>query len=524
VGEIINNIKYKALIIIVTTSLFFLSSISAINISTNKNFDGYILYTPEYIKQTYLINYEGDIINQWESDYIQGLGVYLLENRYLLRCDLPYLNPTFFGGGITGQVEMFNWEGNLIWNYILSNDKYCLHHDIEPLPNGNILMISWEYHSRSEAINAGRNPNNISESFWTDCIFEIEPFSNEIVWEWCSWDHLIQDYDETKQNYGIIKDHPDLIDINLVTSLIGGDWAHVNSINYNEQLNQILICSRNLNEIFVIDRNTSNIVYRWGNSQNYRVSGNKQLFGPHDARWTDNGNILIFNNGGERGYSSVDEIVPYGENNPIWVYDCGFYANILSGAQRLSNGNTLICNGPKGKFFEVTLDKQIVWEYINPYPNYQINDVFTIRHYTLDEPEEEDLDCEGNLNWKDVKSKVTIEGSFKVKNIGKSESLLDWKISSFPDWGNWTFNPESGKNLTPEDGDITVFVSVIAPKEKSKTFEGYIVVENQNNSQDFDVIPVYLTTYRNKIASINFFLRIFDNFPVIKKIQNLFLN
>ncbi len=481
------------------------------------------MYTPEYIKNTYLIDYEGNIINQWKSDYIQGLGVYLLENGNLLRCDMPYLNPYFSGGGITGQVEMFNWEGDLLWNYILSNDTYCLHHDIEPLPNGNILMFAWEYHSRSEAINAGRNPNNLYNMFWTDYIFEIEPFSNEIIWEWYSWDHLIQDFDITKENYGDVKDHPELIDINLVTSLLQGDWSHINSIDYNEKLNQILVCSRNLNEIFVIDYNSSEIVYRWGNPQNYRMSGDKQLFGPHDARWIDTGNILIFNNGGERGYSSVDEIVPYGQDNPIWIYNCEFYANILSGAQRLSNGNTLICNGPEGKFFEVTIDKQIVWEYINPYPNYVMNDVFTIRHYLLKDPVAEDLDCEGNLVWKGVKPKETIEGSFKVKNIGKSGSLLDWKIALYPDWGTWSFDPESGKNLTPEDGQVTVYVSVIAPDEKNKTNEGYIIIENQNNSKDFDVITIYLSTYRTKISSNNIFLWFFDGFPVLQKLLNLFL-
>lgn len=538
--------KYKILLIIIgTTFLFFISSITAItatNIQHSKNFDGYILFTPEFSKKTFLINSTGDIIRQWESNYIQALPAYLLENGNILRGDMPYPNPTFFGGGITGQVEIFDWDGELIWNYILSNNQYCLHHDIEPLPNGNILMIAWEYKSRSEAIYEGRNPDYLGDNMWADYIFEIEPFTNNIVWEWSSWDHLIQDYDPTKQNYGDVGSHPELIDINLPQHTTEGDWLHINSIDYNEELDQILICSCYLDEIFIIDHKTNSILYRWGNPQNYRALGDRQFFHPHDARWIEpnhpgEGNILVFNNGVNRpdgDYSTVDEIVPpvdgdgnyylepgssYGPEEPVWIYDCNFYALYISGAQRLSSGNTLICNGPIGKFIEVTPAKEIVWEYVNPYPNYYMNDVFTIQYYSsLEKPESEDLDCEGSLNWKNVKPKDILNGFFKVKNIGEPDSLLDWKIVSYPDWGIWSFNPESGENLTPEDGQVTVQISVIAPDEKNKKFEGYIIVENQENSEDFDVIPIYLTTPRNKISVNSFFLLFLDQFPILQKL------
>jgi hypothetical protein len=88
-----------------------------------------------------------------------------------------------------------------------------------------------------------------------------------------------------------------------------------------------------------------------------------------------------------------------------------------------------------------------------------------------------------------------VNGSFQVQNIGDPGSLLNWttNVSSL-DWGTWTFNPESGENLTPEDGQVTVQVSVVAPNEKNSEFQGYIRVENRDNSTDFDVISVYLKT------------------------------
>jgi hypothetical protein len=99
----------------------------------------------------------------------------------------------------------------------------------------------------------------------------------------------------------------------------------------------------------------------------------------------------------------------------------------------------------------------------------------------------------------------TVNGSFKVENIGGSGSLLNWKIVSFPDWGTWYFNPNSGENLTPEDGAVTIQVSVIAPSEKNSKFEGIIKVVNNENPEDYDVIPVTLKTPRNKTIYKTFF-------------------
>jgi hypothetical protein len=263
---------------------------------------------------------------------------------------------------------------------------------------------------------------------------EIEPTGSSggiIVWEWHVWDHLIQEYDPSKDNYGVVEDHPELIDINYGNHQ--QDWNHINSIDYNEELDQILVSVHEFDEIWVIDHSTTieeaadhtggnssmggDLLYRWGNPQAYRAgnAGDKMFFGQHGASWVDagcpgEGNIIVFNNGQSRGYSSVDEIVPplnstgsythkprtpYAPEEPIWIFTTDppsdMYSMQLSNAQRLPNGNTLICSAQQGLFLEVTPDKNVVWKYSNILPTPYTNAVARIYRYPLDYPGASDL-------------------------------------------------------------------------------------------------------------------------------------
>ena len=412
------------------------------SITVEQPYEGYSLFSPEYGKNAYLINNIGEIVHMWNSDHIQGLATYLLEDGSLLRACSPGLNPIFHFGGFTGRIERYDWDGNRIWEYTYLNNSVCLHHDICPLPNGNILMIAWEYKSADEILAAGRNPDLMPWKYMCfDHIIEVKPTGDttgEIVWEWHLWDHLIQEYDQTKMNYGSVKEHPELIDINYqITDALWNidvwnqDYFHMNSIDYNEQLDQILVSVRNYNEIWVIDHSTStmeaeghtggrygkggDLLYRWGNPETFKQgeSIDKTLFFQHDAQWIDAGllgedHILIFNNGIQRPdaiYSSIDEIIPpvnetghymlsnegvFGPESVVWQYTdeyiTRFFSIHLSSAQRLPNGNTLICDGDDGFFFEVTSDNEIVWSYQNPYPLAFQKDVFKVRKYALDYP------------------------------------------------------------------------------------------------------------------------------------------
>ena len=116
-----------------------------------------------------------------------------------------------------GNIQRLDWNSNVIWNYNLINDQYLLHHDIEILPNGNILAIAWDVVTENDAIDLGRNPLLLRESagnvVWSEAIIELQTNGTntpEIIWIWKARDHLIQDFDNTKDNFGIIANHPEL--------------------------------------------------------------------------------------------------------------------------------------------------------------------------------------------------------------------------------------------------------------------------------------------------------------------------
>jgi hypothetical protein len=381
--------------------------------------------------------------------------VYLLENGHLLRsCFVKNAQTT--GGGEGGRIEEYDWDDNLVWEFDYSTDQYISHHDIEPLSNGNILVLAVEKKSYNEVIAAGFNPDMLHTEvqqngcLLPDYVIEVEPTGSSggnVIWEWHVWDHLIQDYDSSKDNYGDVSAHPELIDVHGGDGNIRPFWNHMNSIDYNEEFDQIILSVRGNDEIWVIDHSTTtqeagghsggnsgkggDLLYRWGNPLAYDAgSANDQmLFEQHDAQWIETGcpgegNILVFNNGNNRpggSYSSVDEIVPpvdsdgnydytlgsaYLPEDPVWIYNAenpsDFFSEAISGAQRLPNGNTLICDGVHGTLFEVTSDKEIVWLYVNPVLNtgpmtqgdeipldhrgHQYNAVFKIQRYATDYP------------------------------------------------------------------------------------------------------------------------------------------
>ncbi len=525
---------------------------------------GQILFAPMYSFTTYLIDYTGAVNHTWESNFFPGEAVYWLGNGTILRT----IKTKEFGlGGSGGGIQKVLWDGTIAWDYRYDTNGDLSHHDIKVLPNGNILMIAWETKTSEDAIESGRDPSTvISDTFMPSHIIEIHqtgPTTGDIVWEWHVWDHLIQDYDSSKENYGVVEQNPGLVDINYGGELVKSDWLHTNSIDYNEDFDQILLSIRNFNEIWIIDHSTNSeeaashsggnsgkggdLLYRWGNPDTYKTGNNtdQKLFSQHDATWIDKGcpgagHILVFNNGLDRpggSYSTVDEIAPpvdvegtyflehdcaYGPEDLEWSYignpPSSFYSHGISGAERLKDGNTLICNGVEGRFFEVIPEGTTVWQFVNPYPMPLSNQVFKIVYIPPEEPSEEEpnLDCNGSLSWSSIQPKQTVEGTFGVQNIGELKSSLNWEINtSSISWGTWSFTPEYGENLTPEDGLITVHVSVIAPDEKNKAFTGYIRVENKDNSQDFDIVPVNLKTPKNTSFILKSFIlcQLFERFP-----------
>ena len=410
------KIQPKLLTLLSLFTCLFINAQNTVGTLTNNpgTFNGYTLYAPAAHTETYLINNCGEIVNQWSSTVAPGNAVYLLENGNLLRAG-RIANPDINFGGVGGKVELFDWDGNLLWEYTYSSTTVSQHHDVYPLPNGNVLMLAVTTMTDAEAIQAGRDPNNLTQGkLFNEQILELEPVgtnSANIVWEWNVKDHLIQDFDATKDNFGVVQDNPQLLDINFLGSSAGNaNWLHFNSIQYDERLDQIVISSRLLNEIYIIDHSTTtaqaasnsggirgkggDFLYRWGNPQSYKLgtASDQKLFGQHYAHFIEDGledarKIILFNNGFGRlpSASQIDILTPPEDSEGVYTYTPGtafgptsadytyknpvetdFYSRILSSAQRLPNGNTLICDGDDGYFFEITPTEEIVWEYINP--------------------------------------------------------------------------------------------------------------------------------------------------------------
>ena len=414
-----------------------------LRLNTPEASPGYVIFNPNGSLTTYLIDLEGRFVHTWESEYSPGGGVYLLDNGNLLRGVREPDVPVFSGGGQAGRLQELTWDGEVVWDFTFATEDHLLHHDVAVLPNGNVLGIAWEQKSPEEANQAGRLAALTPEAgLWPEMLVEFEPRppnGARIVWEWHMWDHTIQNHNPDASRYGEPEEHPELIHINgdreapelsaevleRVHALgfvpedsapgdLESDLTHMNAVNYNAALDQIVVSVPRFNEIWVIDHSTTteeaaghtggrwgrggDLLYRWGNPRVYGrgEEATRRLGFQHDVRWVPEGmpgagHLTLFNNrvvdvDADADYSAVFELVPptdgagryvvsetgpFGPEEPTWSYVAPtkweFFRSFISGAHRLANGHTFITSGAKGRFFEVTPEGEIVWEYWTPY-------------------------------------------------------------------------------------------------------------------------------------------------------------
>ena len=419
--------------IILIISIFFINQYYAQNV-----FDGYTLFTPQQGNpnsgaETRLMDNDETIIHSWSHDRGPASMPYLIpgDEAGLENCILVYPyrvpDPTMDSGGVGGGVQFVDWNGNVLWDFVLSNQQYQHHHDVEPIPDGNggynILMVAWEAFSTTEAYAMGRIPGSIDNplnQMWSTAILEVEPYTNNIVWEWHLWDHMVQERSASYgATFGNVEDHPELMNINEgnVGSGTGpgssnADWIHINAIDYNENLDQIAISSRFMSEIYIIDHSTTteeaatheggnsgkggDFLYRWGNPQIYNrgTNNNQILDDQHSVNWIPDGypgegNLIVFNNRHngnqsagveftppllENGNYIISDTNPFGPEEPTWVYHpgAGFHTNVQGGAFRLPNGNTLLTVAADADIYEVTYEGDVVWTYSYPAGNSMI--------------------------------------------------------------------------------------------------------------------------------------------------------
>ncbi|MBL7999060.1 MAG: aryl-sulfate sulfotransferase [Candidatus Kapabacteria bacterium] len=378
------------------------------------SYNGLTLFSPIPSKNTFLLDNCGREVHRWQSTYQPGHSVYLLNDGSILRAGLNKSAAFQQGAGGGGVVERIAWDGTVLWSYAIANDSLCQHHDIHPMPNGNVLMIVWEKKTNAELKAIGCT-TTLAELFF-ERIMEVKPTgatTGDVVWQWRVWDHLVQETDSSKPFYGIVREHPELLNVNHIGGSQRLEFIHANGMDYNADLDQIVISCHVNNEIFIIDHSTTSaeaashkggrsgkggdLLFRWGNPFIYGAGAESdfRLTKQHTPYWIpkgypDAGKIMVFNNHAlgniqtNGRVSSVDIInaVPDATGNyPMqngrflpdsaeWRYfatpPTDFFSLNISGAQRLPNGNTLICSGARGIFFEINPAKETVWRYVNP--------------------------------------------------------------------------------------------------------------------------------------------------------------
>ncbi len=336
---------------------------------------------------------------------------YLRPDGSLVRpCVLP--GGGFSAGGRGGRIQVFAPDGALQHDVRISGTGFLQHHDVRPMPNGNVLCLVWDSRSQAEASAAGRQ--GLAGPMWSERIIEIR-FTGfgtyDVVWEWKLWDHLVQAVDPSLPGYGVPAQLPGRFDVNRGNVTAVGDWVHLNAIDYSPERDEIVVSSRNVNEVWVIDHSTTtaeaagsaggargrggDFLYRWGNPANYgRGSDADARFSVvHGAAWVPAGqpgagNIIAFNNGDRPGaandWSQAVEIVPprgaggtyevpasaaFGPAQPAWTFGGTgtFYGGPTQcGAFRTPAGTTLVTLSNASTVIEVSPAGSVVSTWTAP--------------------------------------------------------------------------------------------------------------------------------------------------------------
>jgi len=377
--------------------LLFFIFIITFNFANAQMWGLYTLYSVKGTSIAYLIDTNSVVYKKWTFPATSKtcFSSFLIPGDTLVRA-VNYPGNIISGGPISGEVQKVDWNNNIVWDFVYSDSTHVLHHDICPMPNGNVLMIALDVKTAAELIQAGSGDSTIRHA---DKIMEVHPTGSNtgtIVWEWDVWDHFCQVHDATKDNYVTsILDNPQLLNINYNNAL---DLVHINGIDYNVALDQIAFSSFSFSEVFVIDHSTTtaeaashtggnsghggDIIYRWGNPAAFDAAGAANFNVVHDAHWIPSDNPYypnylcgFNNNGGADGFSCVDIFNPpyngynysytpgaaYAPDTYIWRYTANATCQSEGSSQQLPNGNSLICLTINDSIFEVNNSGTMLW-------------------------------------------------------------------------------------------------------------------------------------------------------------------
>ena len=337
----------------------------------DRTFNGVTLYNTLGGTTIRLVDMEGTLVHEWTApDPAKPFLGFLRDNGNLLVRCFDGSEPYTYGGA-GGILAELDWDSNVVWRY----NNPVIHHDHIVLRNGNIMLIGWEplTAEQKEKVQGGYevldNEGNPKEML-SDFLLELTP-DRDVVWEW----HGVDKLDHSQE---------------LICAMDTRDeWTHCNAVLELADGN-ICLSFRQTSQLIFIDRATGDVYWRFGPGE---------LFHQHNPTQLANGNLLVFDNGEHRpkpaAASRVVELDP-ATKEIVWEYKgdpaSSFYSTHISSAQRLPNDNTLICDGRTGKLFEVTLDGDLVWEFMNPeiapWREEKFNrSVFRARRYAVDGPE-----------------------------------------------------------------------------------------------------------------------------------------
>ena len=327
---------------------------------------GFTLISPGSGRSSYLLGMRGEIRHEWHLPGPPGTYAQLLTGGNLLVPIRTPEGPSLSAKG--GRIVELDWNSCVVWEYT----DHFQHHDFNRLANGNTIYLAWEPLPKEVAarIQGGvPGSENADGSTYGDVIREVT-LEGKIAWEWCAAEHFP------------FERYP------LRPTLARHEYAHPNACFPLENGN-VMVSWRQIDLVAIIDRASGRFVWEmqdrsWG--------------GQHDCRMLSNGNITLFANGTEvvgQVHSRVLEIDPRTKET-VWEYKgsppATFFSSHISGAQRLPNGNTLICEGLHGRVFEVTGSGDIVWEYVSPFYHRNergitINQLFRALRYAPNAPE-----------------------------------------------------------------------------------------------------------------------------------------
>ena len=293
----------------------------------------------------YLIDLYGKVVHTWTFPH--PIHYAYLTEKGTLFCNGKIPNDTLLGKvpSHCGVVLEADWNGKVLWE-VRHPDH---HNDGRLLPNGNVLLVCATAlpDDVAQKVQGGRREPGENRKMGGDYLVEMSR-DGRSIWQWNSWEHL-----------------DPALDVITAVQDDRAEWTHANGIHELPD-DHVLVSFRNTSTVINVDRKSGKIVWRMGAPP---------LAGQHAPTPLANGNILIFDNGPHRldeslNFSRVIEIQP-ATKKIVWKYQepvvTGFFSPRISNAQRLPNGNTLINEGVFGRFFEVTTEGEVVWEYVNPH-------------------------------------------------------------------------------------------------------------------------------------------------------------